>query len=179
MARALGTGEVHGPGQARCLRPLGADVVGTAAAHDRPALPAVLEHELGCGLELEGNPVDLKAAFSGVTRRVADGHVDAGPGAGRHRIDVQLEPACSHRALAERRGVGADPEPEGLHPATASPLSSNRASPRRRRVAMRTTCASSRRVGVWAARKRAAPVRISAAGSDPAGHWRAWRTAAS
>ena len=35
---------------------------------------------------------------------------------------------------------------------------------------MRTTVGSSRRVGVWAARNRATPVRISADSSDPSGH---------
>ena len=44
---------------------------------------------------------------------------------------------------------------------------------------MRTTWASSRRVGVWAARKRAVPARMSATCSEPGGQASAWRTAAS
>ena len=44
---------------------------------------------------------------------------------------------------------------------------------------MRTTWDSSRRVGVWAARKRAVPARISAPSSEPAGQAWNWRTAAS
>ena len=44
---------------------------------------------------------------------------------------------------------------------------------------MRTTWDSSRRVGVWAAKKRAAPTRMSADSSDPSGQAADWRTAAS
>ena len=44
---------------------------------------------------------------------------------------------------------------------------------------MRTTVGSSRRVGVWAARKRAIAVSTRAVSSEPSGHASAWRTAAS
>ena len=70
---------------------------------------------------------------------------------------------------------------QGVFPRSrqAAHSSSYSASPRRSRVAMRTTWESSRRVGVWAARKRVTPTRISADCSEPSGQARHCRTAAS
>ena len=61
------------------------------------------------------------------------------------------------------------PRDDAEAPTLVAQLSAYSSSPRRRRAAVRTTVASSRRVGVWAARKRATPTRMSAASSDPSG----------
>ena len=132
-------------------------------------------------LDLDHVGAEVGQHQGGVGAGGSMGHVDdaePGEGAGRLRL---------HRS-GPRRRLQVRPIPRRLRfvgswsggrSVTAAQASSKSASPRWRRVAMRTTWDSSRRVGVWAARKRAAPARIRAPSSEPAGQAWNWRTAAS
>ncbi len=81
-------GAVHGPPPLGDVPALGADVVGPADPHHRPALPAVLQDQLGRGVDPDADLAEVHGVAAGVAHRPVDPDTRALLAGGHDELDV-------------------------------------------------------------------------------------------